>query len=543
MTDLQYFDKIIKINICNKNAICKKQNYLIINDNSCNIINKITKINSYKNLFLIYDDNQYYTHLLKHGVTLDSMNHIILLKSNDTNNLNKINNKKMNIIYLKNIYPYDRFMIFLYFSWNILIFNGYLIIDRLNTKNTPGDAKKIKDIINSFIKIYKNNIKIYLKKNVYIIQKLFYNNNTLNNINTPLNYIQKYKFKQYTIDIDNYDHEIELNVKYNEKEPPKLKSYGYTDEYNAIANNIIKMYDNSKTKYDKYFLLFELNIFIINNKNINIVQYLINSIKYDKDKYMHIYNILTKIQKNIGVFTLHAIDLIFNNFINIKKHYNILDNSKFKADTIYKLLSNNITYKYIDNDSIYNINSKYYDKNIKKYNFIKLRGRNKQYNANYYLFYLLINNQSKGGDAILVIKIINKYTIDIIRILSKYYTNISIKNNNLSLKSFDFIIYLYNFKGVTNQKLNYYYDILIKIHNHNLYIENLLNNNNLINDIIKLNKNIIKDKIVDYNNNSKITKVYLQSNKKLQNNIFNIIFKKQIDIFLEYYLKYIHLFR
>jgi hypothetical protein len=96
MTDLQYFDKIIKINICNKNAICKKQNYLIINDNSCNIINKITKINSYKNLFLIYDDNQYYTHLLKHGVTLDSMNHIILLKHKFS--LKKLTSKFMRTI-------------------------------------------------------------------------------------------------------------------------------------------------------------------------------------------------------------------------------------------------------------------------------------------------------------------------------------------------------------------------------------------------------------------------------------------------------------
>jgi hypothetical protein len=301
------------------------------------------------------------------------------------------------------------------------------------------------------------------------------------------------------------------------------------------------MYDNSKTKYNKYFFLLD-SYLLISEYKINSIKYLIDNIKYDKSKYIYVYKIFKYLESIIGDSTIDMIELLSNNIFNKKTHYDIIDNSKFKADIIYILFCNNFTYEYINDNNLFNINNKYYNKNIKKYNFIRLRVNNNHYNTNYYFFYLLIKNQSKGGNAILIIRLINKYTIDIIRILSKYYTYISIKNVNLSLKSNKIAIYLYNFKRISNKDLNYYYDILIKIHNHNLYIENLLNNNNLINDIIRLNKNIIKNRIVNYNNRHIITKVYLQSNKKLQAYIIDIILKKQIDIFFEYYLKYYYLF-
>jgi hypothetical protein len=547
--DNSYISYLIKINSDNK------QKYLIVNDNSFDIINKIIKINVYKNLYLIYDNKKYYSKLIKRGVPVNDMNHLVLLQDdNDYYNLSKIKQIKMDIIYLRNIYPYNRFICFLYNLWIILRTNGYLIIDLSQKKQTlKNDNKQIIYSIKLFTQIYSSNIKIILKKNIYILQKIecVIEYSLTNDINKALKFINNINNFKLQLEIKSHNYKLELDVKYIDYEPIILKSHGYTDEYKNIINDIHNIY-NSKSKYNEQFKLFNPYLLIFYNKDIpfkKLIKHIIDNIgENEENKYNNILNLLLKLVNIIGNYPIYKIDNLTNFNFNKKRYYDILAYSTSYSD-INMLFKKFIDIFNIENigDNLYSINSNYYSKNSKKYDFIKLYKFSSNNNKFFYLFYLVINNQSIGGSAMLGVNVINKYIIDIIILLSKYYDNVNIlQQNRKNFKEHHIDIELHNFKGISNKDLSNFYNILIKLENNDIYIDRLLKNTDKINkirkDIIQFNKNVIEKRVDIFNNINTIVDYYLySSNQKIKLYINDTIFKKQLDIFLEDYTKYNHL--
>lgn len=357
-------------------------------------------------------------------------------------------------------------------SWNLLNNEGILIFDDYKWDKLKEEYFRPKIAIDSFVSIYKPQLKTLYIGYQYIIEKInqsSYEKPELDDYYKLLNEINFFKIYNIIEDIV-FENEIidELNIKLN------------------ILNNT-----NSNSKFlnlDNYYLLSNIynfdndtNILLLYNKLINKYSN-IDSIK----------DLIINLNLDLNYFFLNNIidfDLIKkysenkkNIFILYYVNYNIKNNDRINIELKKNIVFNNDYINYKEYDELINKN---------KYDLLyfgQYYNRDKSFNISikYYLLYCIgiaLNTQNINGNLIIVssIEIDNDLLIDSIYILKKYYKKIIIKNKKSLNLGTSFYIIANDFIGINEKdKINI-----------NLFIKNL--NNKVINNI-----NILYNKSTDY---------------------------------------------
>jgi hypothetical protein len=550
--------------------ILDKKNNIIFNKYNINKKYLILSNNNYKTLKIYFNDDDNYTHfnydkILDLYIIVEKISEIYIIHNswNDTLILNNYDNtlKRKSVEDETGKFEYYDTKIIVYWDkWDKEFFiknreNNYILCKDDKTEYIEifhknwNDKCIIKDNFITRISLnnesgvieYKNDNIIEIKWNNWDCEKfyIFSNNNyyyekiikigIIKNIKYYFNILNNFIYNNELNEIGNFNfidsNKIFVNLEYNKKE------YSYKE----IDNNIIFI-DETYIILVKYKL--EETYIIYENNNVNLE-----------------YNIYSKNDKNIyGKYKL------YDNFIEIKWNYNKKEIYKKNNDKYY--LNINKKYKLIDFNKIYylSIDDKYfynetfrydflYNKNsyfiilndiitefieynfdeliyISKdfYEFIKKENFNKKIYNNIYYDNKYFNKKNELKLDILD----NNKDIDL-KILIHWYNNKEINNiyslNNF-YKKYDFFDII-NFKKKNSIKINDENTIMnwiIKYRFSNLFYNNY--------DIDVIENNIIENNFNNSSINNKIFLVCIIKNKLDIDILSNIIFKKNIVIFI-----------
>jgi hypothetical protein len=437
-------------------------------------------------------------------------------------------------------------------SWDILAEGGIILFSDYNIGELYEDDLKIKLAIDSFVSIFKPQIKLLYVGYEYIIEKI--NERKIDHpeledyyrLLDEINYLKIDDFKVKFDDemIDDLDFKLELSTK-------------LIDEQNIVPDII----PNIKNQH-----LFP-SIFNVDNKYLNILK-IIKEID-NPDLHNAINNIFTCINvKNNYIFNTISLHFIINflNKITSAKDIFIID---YRLDNnIYQHLytfskckqKTNVTFNNIaiKNINIYNTiidNNKKYD--YMYFGFIKEFNYSHTEQAFVFVLYyigIILNCQEIYGSSVIYIpQWTNKNLVyNIIYLLKKYYKNITLKNRIHTNIDTHYLLYCNNLinkinkidinainkfiNNIYNDKIYYINTfLLIKNENKDFYNNFNIKINNFINTITNKSINIINfyTRIYTY-----ITNYKIKNNKTIYNNILYTFIKLKINILYNYYIKY-----
>lgn len=510
----------------------------------------------------------------------------IKIVMNTYNALNKfmLNNNIFDFIFINTNYIDNLKFDIIILCWNILKINGIIIFNDYNLDNPT------KTTIDSFMFIFKSEIRVLYKKKDLIIEKIEINkiNDKLNKLVNKINNFIIIPFK-YKIDTD-----IKNNLKFNIKTSKNPLDYDINednkdylsfmeedyfilnDKYSNINFNFLLGW-NKKYIVDDFFPNDIVNRIIKEDTTpFDLIKKLRNITNQNAD--IPFYESLIDIKNNNLINYNDIINISIINFnhtsyrtnidniiSNINKTYNNNSIKLYEINVSMKLSSNqylkNIIYSRMENcNQISNNTELLNDKldiiliSLTSYNFIM----KKQYNYEKYftiqLFYQILFslcNQKKNGCTVMMsFTFFNDITIQLIFILKKYYEGLyftEYKCSNAYTTSTKLIAY--KFKDINENELNEIKKICEKIkvskyddykNNKYIYFKSIINTNskeykNFKNEIIKMNK-------IKYENNYRNIKIfrdiiYYFETEKEQKEINKLkieIIKKQIKTAYEY---------
>ena len=473
-------------------------------------------------------------------------------------------------------------------SWEILKEGGIIIFDDYQWDKLKEEYSRPKLAIDSFISIYKPELKVLFSKYQLGIEKIKRKKVEVEDYYELINDILTVNNKfNYSIDM-NINENIELDIKLSNNPLEYLSD-------NKYLNFIKKDYSELNKKY--YNL--ELNRLLGWYKEYKLDNIFSNKIK-DKIKtenktpfeiikkfheYMGnnlenpVYEIISTIKNNNIIDTKNIKNISLVNFSHSNKHYNNLIQKfikeKFNINNV-KLYDINLTLGKNDEENI--IKNKMYNCNeinnitkllkhkidiiiisLTSYNLIE----KKQYNYEKYyiiqLFYQILfclNNQNKNGCSIMIsFTFFNDITIQLLFILKKYYKKLTFTNYKTnSFYTTSTKIIASGFKEIDKNELKILFSICDELKQEK-YDDYDNKNYKYLNSIIKTNNNeykIFKHKMVEINEkkikyNYKNIKLWRdiidffedEYNKNNYEKLKQEILKKQINIFYKWFVEYI----
>jgi len=461
----------------------------------------------------------------------------IKLLINDINKLDNNFNKNKIIEYIKNITGYEQ-SIELQLKYRNIIDSKYCYtiydskINDLNPFYCNIYDEELIIIISYLYKEIDGIIKKQINSNhefggIYINEEIILNHKSLNkleyNIDNELNWTN-YKIK--TLD----NNRLYRGIKFNGENNSEFNLIRYlvnnNVSLNQIKNNINDIYNNDKSKfnkYSKYILSYDINNFINLNKNIktidninNIIE-LINIIyKYTNKMLYYIFLINFDIKKEFIIDKLKKIGFNFS-ILCENNNSNILFLSKENEHEYYKLNMNNIYYNIIKN------NNNLLENDI--FNMIlehKIDYNNLIININDVKICCLNLKNDIIFDKYKKYYLIDKYKNDIYKEINNYNFEDYINNKINKMNS---LFRLYEIDRIMIEKID------ICIGNFNFMIYDKLNNMN--HEVKKLTLN----NYLNYNNiNQKYSMIegrtdHIYSNKKLDyNNIIKCNFSNHLPL-------------
>lgn len=473
-------------------------------------------------------------------------------------------------------------------SWEILKEGGIIIFDDYQWDKLKEEYSRPKLAIDSFISIYKPELKVLFSKYQLGIEKIKRKKVEVEDYYELINDILTVNNKfNYNIDM-NINENIELDIKLSNNPIEYLSD-------NKYLNFIKKDYSELNKKY--YNL--ELNRLLGWYKEYKLDNIFSNKIKdkiKTKDKtpfetikkfheYMGnnlenpIYEIISTIKNNNIINTKNIKNISLVNFSHSNKHYNNLIQKfikeKFNINNV-KLYDINLTLGKNDEENI--IKNKMYNckeiNNITKllkhkidiiiisltsYNLIE----KKQYNYEKYytlqLFYQILfclNNQNKSGCCVMMsFTFFNDITIQLLFILQKYYKKLTFTNyktNTFYTTSTKIIAS--NFKGIDKNKLKILFSICDELKQEKYddydnksykYLKSIIKTNNNEYKIFKHKMVEINEKKIKYNyKNIKLWRDIIdffedEYNKNNYEKLKQEILKKQVNIFYKWFIEFI----
>jgi hypothetical protein len=393
----------------------------------------------------------------------------------------------INLDYIQDIITY------LISSLNILELNGFLLLS-YQLKS----IQQIDNILQTFIKIYNENIKIFYFDKYYLIQKISKkNNNIVKDIPLYIEEIVKKYIKDKPFNYNEILPKLDIkDIKYNliisNYFIPSDKKYGYNyqiEKYIRFINSIYKEY-NDIYKIDLLYLthiktmsfnyskpyISKLIRFIFKNDFIN-KNYKIDLILKQKITYKNS-NVINR--KKFNMFVLTSLNpksrnLEFVNYLrkhkNKKIEYYAPINIHSKKNTI-KILKNTNQFSIQNNlynfDEIKNILTNIPTKidliqlNLTLYYHSNSNPKSMFFYKNYlyiHFLYLILTIQQKNGELYFICHPFEtKVGIQFLQILSTYYSKISMYKSIHYNNHHDICIYASGFKGISQKELKHFYD-------------------------------------------------------------------------------------
>ena len=419
-------------------------------------------------------------------------------------------------------------------SWEILKEGGIIIFDDYQWDKLKEEYSRPKLAIDSFISIYKPELKVLFSKYQLGIEKIKRKKVEVSDYYDLYNKLLSYDIKTYSSTCElKIEDKIKFKLKLSKTKNPLITDNSKFDKITKIIEksdlDILKgkffNYDGKNLKdYDKelidysmnrYKIIYDIDIKTLHNiHNIYYLNYLINKYINNNIKKLDIFIAIRAVDKYC-----YYCDLIK------KKNKDIIFNfNNYEDDFLYKT-----------NDYLIDINNKFdlIFLSIKSKNNLNNIFINKRLDFNYYIFNNLLfclEHQKINGSCIIKIpNIFNSFISEIIFLLNKYYKKVVIINYLTSRNFINVQIISYYFKGINNKELKEFQNIKKDIINKNDNLINIYNSDNYY----YLNS-IIDNSIIKNNNNyDKITKElkYLNDNNldilydkyKFYNNYFNFI--------------------
>ena len=427
-------------------------------------------------------------------------------------------------------------------SWDILAEGGIILFSDYNIGELDEKDLKIKLAIDSFVSIFKPQIKLVYVGYEYIIEKT--NERKIDHpeledyyrLLDEINYLKIDDFKVKFDDemIDDLEFKLELLPKkqYKTKVIPKIKD-----------RHLLALIFNVDTKHENIYyiinsmnnqdLIYNTNNFIsnlgINNKKLikliresNFINYL-NRIKSDE---------------NICIFWPSLTQTNYNNIYN-------LSGTKYKPNVT---IHNDIIDKFDKYNQSLQLN--------KKYNYIYIVyttaiNDNHEYNLLFYIGFILNSLVKNGNCSISIItKITPSYLIDIIFLLKHNFLEIKLKNKISTNITRHYIISCNNYINNDISKFNKFISDIYTNNNDKRYnIKTILQidkNTIIYNNYTKIIKKFINDFSINTNNRINLNvKIYkyitdykIYNNKIIYEKILLTYIKTLLYFMYKYYLKY-----
>lgn len=384
-------------------------------------------------------------------------------------------------------------------AWNLLNENGIMIFD--NYKESYEEEEFVPKIsITSFILMYKDQFNKLPSEYQLILEK----KSTINSKDKEqkiINIINNYYFESLYIKLNeviNEDIEFRLaNIKLDdemEKINEKINNVKKYIKYILDSNIQLKIQNNIRLEIEHYISKYNINLhsnFLLYYRYIDFYNFFIKN-----NNYKHIFFSLKQFDKDkfnllfSDVKFNHKFNISFNNIEFTTKIYKDIINSDKKYDLIF--------YNGFENEHIY-------------FNYLCQIG-------------VALNIQEKDGTLIIHIPLVFNINIiyEIIYILQKYYTKISIINRKPQITGIYIILICKYFKGITHKELTQFNNLIINLSNKDKsFIFNSIININSYNQIkinykyklfkyINLLNNLIDNyKIIINNNSDKLLKLFV----------------------------------
>lgn len=422
-------------------------------------------------------------------------------------------------------------------SWEILNENGILIFDDYKYDKL---IKEKNIAIDSFINVYKLQIKIKYTGNQTIIKKInkVSTNKELEKYYEIVDSINYFKFEDFEVV---FDEEVDENFEFKLKEDKSTSSNLLQninkdiDNYELLNNIFISESSGSFLKIiPKYKDLYNYTTLLCDEM----------SIKFDKinDKIISKYLLLNYLYTSNSNDKIFIIDykLNSNGFNNI---YSFINKNHKLSVTINNIL--------IDNIGIYNKiinNNKQYDLiyfSLTEFNINKLNNTHRFIYIIYYIG-ILLNIQQKNGNTIMVVPywINKKLLYQCIYFLKKYYKKIILKNKYQSNFGAHYYIICYDYYNINKNDIKNLNEMIKYIYDNNIYnIDEFLSikNTNIYNNFLTKIDNTINILYRNINNLLKLYNniyIYISNNSnKLYNNNLKMLCIKLLITNLIYLFK------
>lgn len=470
-------------------------------------------------------------------------------------------------------------------SWKILKTNGVLIFDDYKWNILERNIDKPKIAIDTFIKIFNDEIELLYSGYQVIIKKI----DTQNNIKLDNYYELRYEINKYKIsnikhfidynndnnDYNYYNNDYKLNLKLSKKVPGYKKYLGFNNNIKNYINYYLQYKKNKKPIKDFYFL----NRFLKYTENPLILFDNLSILLKDKlskqesiNRYFSIFDFLGN-NLELPIVELFS-NLKNNKLFKEKKQVNILNcsfSNNHNDNKIKKMFK--IFYKNVKNIKYYDINVPFMEGNEYKNNnnlnnkIIKLRVRsfkdliilNKKIDkkldiilinfkgylfkytkdinfeqsniiSQFYNILFCLKNQKKNGVSHMMFKsVLTSQSVELLYILKKYYDKILLIPTDFELMIQNKIsVIASGFKGISKKELLDLYKLGNEIYKKNNKFNNINDNYYYVNSFLDIdNKELHKlnKNILEFNNKYYKTEI-------LNLNIYikiNKIFKNLID--------------
>lgn len=479
-------------------------------------------------------------------------------------------------------------------SWNILNENGILIFDDYLWDKIEGDHFRPKIAIDTFVHVYKTQLKtLYFGWQVIIQKRLIdeFNKPVPTKYYDLMNRLNKYNISNLLCILEETPKNININLNITDKKILYKKELGFNNDLYNLSKNVNK----SMTKTGKLNELYDLHAFVrymsSKSKIFNIIS-LDDSIK-SKSLLTRFINFL---DNNLHNSLLENICYTYNNkllnikdnsltFLNISytpEHKNsiikLFLKSKFNLKNLnyydinlksFKMHNNNSTVIFSDLKNISAIKN-VCDKISDKVDFftgslfanvynesVKPQFREQYYNVQLLnLIYFILRLQNKGGIAFLgSFFLMTEVGIQLLWILKHFYKKIRLTTSDTSvINSFGNKIICENFQGCTKKDIDVIYNIAIKINEKmnssiiEIFMENIIDiPSNELKEYVKFKNNIKKYNIERSNllkSNQTIVNdlIYFGKRSKLSSkkkeNMMNKIFIAQLHYLISWINKY-----
>lgn len=456
------------------------------------------------------------------------VNQLIKLKMPSKKALNYlIDNKiKFDYIYLDSSIEAKNVITDAILSWELLMPCGRMIFDDYEWDKSNEEYYRPKLAIDSFVKIFKPELKVLFIDYQYGIEKICYGK-----------FEKKYKTeycaimnKINKIEFNNLSETLQFDIPKNSLE---VNLETITKRFNFINENTTNLFNKICKLINKYEIL---NKSFFENKKMDAT-----------DKLLPIFDILHKEGLTWKSF-YHFIDMydILHSLSFLKKSNDVscyILNRTSIDDSILNLIKKkyqkNISINYYSDKSIKSQGIEMYlesMKNKKKYDSvcinlgtkngatIEIFKNSHNYNANIIMSLILcLNIQNNDGVAFFKIPVgFDEITIQFIYILKMYYKNVIIKNLHSSKISLTIGIHAVGFMGISDDELNNFNSSIEYFEKNSKLFGN--NNKNLCN-FVNLDKNDVNYGLI------KIFLLKFENDKHDEiDNIINILVRSEIFI-------------